>query len=88
MRYSICKKQGGYKMGRKRRRGTAIVDTPDGILVVSTDNRTYYMPSGSARRGETRQNTLYPESLIYRATFRSGLWKIRNLKGWGSLGYS
>ena len=33
--------------GVKRRSGTAIVDTPDGILIVSTDNRNLLF----ARRG-------------------------------------
>jgi hypothetical protein len=32
----------------RRRRGTAIVDTPDGIIVVSAGGRTYYSPGGGA----------------------------------------
>ena len=40
----------------RRRRGTAIVETPDGILVVSAGGRTYYLPGGVARRGESRKN--------------------------------
>ena len=40
----------------KRRRGTAIVDTSNGILVVSRDNRTFYLPGGGAERGESRRD--------------------------------
>lgn len=42
-------------MARKRRRGTVIVDTANGILVVSYDNRTFYLPGGGAENGETRK---------------------------------
>jgi 8-oxo-dGTP pyrophosphatase MutT (NUDIX family) len=45
----------------KRRRGTAIVDTLRGILVVSHDNRTFYLPGGGAEKGES-QKTLQLES--------------------------
>ncbi len=37
----------------KRRRGTAIVDTSKGILVVSHDDRTFYLPGGGAERNES-----------------------------------
>jgi len=36
-----------------RRRGTAIVDTPSGILVVSKDGRLFTLPGGGARPDET-----------------------------------
>ena len=36
-----------------RRRGTAIVDTPSGILVVSKDGRVFTLPGGGARPEET-----------------------------------
>ena len=39
-------------LASKRRRGTAIVDTSRGILVVSHDNRTFYLPGGGAEKGE------------------------------------
>ncbi len=45
----------------KRRRGTAIVDTPKGILVVSHNNRTFYLPGGGAEKGETRKNAAIRE---------------------------
>ena len=45
----------------KRRRGTAIVDTPKGILVVSHNNRTFYLPGGGAEKGETRRDAAIRE---------------------------
>jgi len=45
----------------KRRRGTAIVDTPNGILVVSHNNRIFYLPGGGAEPGESRQNAAIRE---------------------------
>jgi 8-oxo-dGTP diphosphatase len=48
-------------MANKRRRGTAIVDTPRGILVVSHDNRTFYLPGGGAEVGESRKNAAIRE---------------------------
>jgi hypothetical protein len=38
---------------RKRRRGTAIVDTPKGILLVSEDGKTYCLPGGAAKGEES-----------------------------------
>jgi len=43
-------------MVRARRRGTAIVDTPKGILVVSKDGKNFLLPGGGARRDETWQD--------------------------------
>ena len=52
----------------KRRRGTALVDTPDGILVVSRDNRTFFLPGGGAEKGESRRDAavreLYEETCL------------------------
>jgi 8-oxo-dGTP diphosphatase len=45
----------------KRRRGTAIVDTPDGILVVSRDCRTFFLPGGGAEKGESRKHAVIRE---------------------------
>jgi len=45
----------------KRRRGTAIVDAPEGILVVSHDNRTFYLPGGGAEEGESRRDAAMRE---------------------------
>jgi 8-oxo-dGTP diphosphatase len=45
----------------KRRRGTAIVDTQKGILVVSHNNRTFYLPGGGAEKGESRKDAAIRE---------------------------
>ncbi len=45
----------------KRRRGTAIVETPEGILVVSRNNRTFYLPGGGAESGESRRDAAIRE---------------------------
>ena len=49
------------KVTTRRRRGTAIVETPDGILVVSRDNRTFFLPGGGAENGETRRDAAVRE---------------------------
>ena len=38
----------------KRRRGTAIVETPRGILVTSGRSKLFLLPGGGANKGETR----------------------------------
>jgi 8-oxo-dGTP diphosphatase len=48
-------------MVHRRRRGTAIVDTTKGILVVSEGGRTYYLPGGGTRRGESRRSAAIRE---------------------------
>ncbi|MCW4019418.1 MAG: NUDIX domain-containing protein [Candidatus Bathyarchaeota archaeon] len=48
-------------MINRRRRGTAIVDTLEGILVVSRNNRTFYLPGGGAEDGESRQDAAVRE---------------------------
>lgn len=40
----------------RRRRGTAIVDTPHGILVVSQNGRTFTLPGGGARPAESERD--------------------------------
>lgn len=45
----------------KRRRGTAIVDTLDGILVVSQDGKTFLLPGGGAKSNESRMNAALRE---------------------------
>jgi 8-oxo-dGTP diphosphatase len=45
----------------KRRRGTAIVDSSSGILVVSHNNRTFYLPGGGAEKGESRKDATIRE---------------------------
>jgi 8-oxo-dGTP diphosphatase len=39
---------------RKRRRGTAIVETEDGILVAAGRDKIFLLPGGGANEGETR----------------------------------
>jgi 8-oxo-dGTP diphosphatase len=48
-------------MVRTRRRGTAIVDTPNGILVVSKGGKSFLLPGGGARREENRQDAAIRE---------------------------
>ena len=48
-------------MVRARRRGTAIIDTPNGILVVSKDGRNFLLPGGGARRNESRKDAAVRE---------------------------
>ena len=48
-------------MSSKRRRGTAIVDTSKGILVVSHDNRTFYLPGGGAEKSESQKTAAIRE---------------------------
>jgi 8-oxo-dGTP diphosphatase len=48
-------------LASKRRRGTAIVDTPRGILVVSHDNRTFYFPGGGAEKSESQKTAAIRE---------------------------
>jgi len=38
----------------KRRRGTAIVETPKGILLTAMSRGTYLLPGGGANKGESR----------------------------------
>lgn len=44
-----------------RRRGTAIVDTPQGILVVSGRHRLFILPGGGAKHGESREKATMRE---------------------------
>ena len=43
-----------------RRRGTAIVDTPKGILIAS-HHKTWLLPGGGANRGESREKAAIRE---------------------------
>jgi len=44
-----------------RRRGTAIVDTDRGILLVSSSSRLYLLPGGGAKKGEDRMDAAIRE---------------------------
>ncbi len=44
-----------------RRRGTAIVDTPRGILVVAGKRRRFVLPGGGAQKGESRKDAAIRE---------------------------
>jgi 8-oxo-dGTP diphosphatase len=46
---------------RTRRRGTAIVETPEGILVVSLDGKKFLTPGGGAHRSESRKDAAIRE---------------------------
>jgi 8-oxo-dGTP diphosphatase len=48
-------------MVRTRRRGTALVETPKGILVVSKNGRTFLTPGGGARPRESGQDAAIRE---------------------------
>jgi 8-oxo-dGTP diphosphatase len=50
-----------YLRFRKRRRGTAIIDTFRGILVVSEKGKTYNLPGGAAKDGESRRDAALRE---------------------------
>lgn len=43
------------KVVRKRRRGTAIVDTPQGVLIVAGKSGRFLLPGGAAEKGESRK---------------------------------
>jgi 8-oxo-dGTP diphosphatase len=47
-----------------RRRGTVIVDTDKGILLVSSSNRLYLLPGGGAKKGEDRMDAALRELKI------------------------
>lgn len=42
-------------MALKRRRGTTIIDTPKGILVVSHNNKTFGLPEGGVEVSESQK---------------------------------
>ena len=44
-----------------RRRGTAIVETPKGVLVIAGNRGLYLLPGGGARRGESRMEATIRE---------------------------
>lgn len=44
-----------------RRRGTAIVETPRGILVTASRNKLFLLPGGGAERGESRRKAAIRE---------------------------
>lgn len=48
-------------MVRTRRRGTALVETPKGILVVSKNGKTFLTPGGGARPRESSQDAAIRE---------------------------
>ncbi len=50
-------------MIHKRRRGAAIVDTPNGILVVSGKKKIFILPGGGADKGESRRKAAIRELL-------------------------
>lgn len=70
-------------MVHRRRRGTVIVDTLKGILVVSESGRTYYLPGGGARHRESRRSAALrelEEETGLRATDCSYLFEYREVR--------
>jgi 8-oxo-dGTP diphosphatase len=55
---SICEVT---KLIKKRRRGTAIVETPKGILVTAGWHKVFILPGGEAHNGETRTSAAIRE---------------------------
>ncbi|WP_088893376.1 NUDIX domain-containing protein [Leptolyngbya ohadii] len=51
----ICYPKQLKKAVRKRRRGTAIVDTPQGVLIVAGKSGRFLLPGGAAEKGESRK---------------------------------
>ena len=45
----------------RRRRGTAIVETPRGLVMVSLDGSTFTLPGGGARRDESQRDAAVRE---------------------------
>ena len=58
---TYCGTQHRLKRRLVRRRGTAIVDTPEGILVVAGRRMRFMLPGGGARKGETRRDAAIRE---------------------------
>ncbi len=48
-------------MTHKRRRGTAIIDTREGILVTSGHRKVFILPGGGANKGESRMQAAIRE---------------------------
>lgn len=44
-----------------RKRGTAYVETSNGVLVVSVDGKTFSLPGGEPRKGESRKRATIRE---------------------------
>lgn len=49
------------KAVRKRRRGTAIVDTPAGVLIVAGKSGRFSLPGGATEKGESRKDATVRE---------------------------
>lgn len=48
-------------MTKRRRRGTAIVETTEGILVTSGHKRVFILPGGEANKDESRMQAAIRE---------------------------
>ncbi len=48
-------------MTHKRRRGTAIIDAREGILVTSGHRKVFILPGGGANNGESRMQATIRE---------------------------
>ena len=61
-------------MAHIRKKGVAIVDTPNGILVVAGRSQKFILPGGGANRGESRKKAAIRE--LYEETWL----KTKNIK--------
>lgn len=50
-----------HSLVERRRRGTALVDTPSGILLVSENGKRFSLPGGGARHHESRETAAIRE---------------------------
>ncbi len=68
-----------------RRRGTAIVETPKGILVTASRTKLFLLPGGGAERWESRRRAAIRE-LREETGLKAGSWKY--LFTWNEPKYS
>jgi 8-oxo-dGTP diphosphatase len=74
-----------------RRRGTALVEAPEGFLVVSENGKLFLLPGGVARKGESRESATKRElseetgleslESTYLFSFKGRVHKVYNGKG-------
>jgi 8-oxo-dGTP diphosphatase len=83
--------EGGTWLVYNRRRGTALVESPEGFITVSENGKLFLLPGGGARKGESRESAakreLYEETGLesiqsaYLFPFKGRVHKSYNGKG-------